>query len=316
MTKRGWEAGLRGTMLASSELAIATMDFRGRPVVPAVPYSTGPYARPLEQALLEALRAGDPAEVSKLVEQGADPNARVDGKLGSLLHVACDIPDVDAALVTASLLLDHSADAERRRNDGATCLFMACARGHAQLSELLLSRGPAMAHMLREDGSSSVFAAARAGHADCCQLLLAGGASANLPRHDGATPLLIATISSQPQARHAHAMHVQRACSAPTVRMQCASLASLGSSSGCVACLEPGLTSLQPALALRRWSSCCAVCAPTRRRHMAGRTRWAGPTSAATTRARSCSSSCTWWPRRSSARPSSHCARCRPSGYG
>ena len=195
-------------MLASSELAIATMDFRGRPVVPAVPYSTGPYARPLEQALLEALRAGDPAEVSKLVEQGADPNARVDGKLGSLLHVACDIPDVDAALVTASLLLDHSADAERRRNDGATCLFMACARGHAQLSELLLSRGPAMAHMLREDGSSSVFAAARAGHADCCQLLLAGGASANLPRHDGATPLLIATISSQPQARHAHACGV------------------------------------------------------------------------------------------------------------
>ena len=275
-------------MLASSELAIATMDFRGRPVVPAVPYSTGPYARPLEQALLEALRAGDPAEVSKLVEQGADPNARVDGKLGSLLHVACDIPDVDAALVTASLLLDHSADAERRRNDGATCLFMACARGHAQLSELLLSRGPAMAHMLREDGSSSVFAAARAGHADCCQLLLAGGASANLPRHDGATPLLIATISSQPQARHAHAMHVQRACSAPTVRMQCASRASLGSSSGCVACLEPGLTSLQPALALRRWSSCCAVCAPTRRRHMAGRTRWAGPTSAATTQARNC----------------------------
>ena len=53
--------------------------------------------------------------------------------------------------------------------------------------------------MLREDGSSPVFAAARAGHADCCQLLLAGGASANLPRHDGATPLLIATISSQPQ---------------------------------------------------------------------------------------------------------------------
>ena len=207
-------------MLASSELAIATMDFRGRPVVPVVPYSTGPYARPLEQALLEALRSGDPAEVSKLVEQGADPNARVDGKLGSLLHVACDIPDVDAALVTASLLLDHSADAETRRNDGATCLFMACARGHTQLSELLLSRGPAMAHMLREDGSSSVFAAARAGHADCCQLLLAGGASANLPRHDGATPLLIATISSQPQARHAHTVHVQCACSVPTVRMQ------------------------------------------------------------------------------------------------
>lgn len=205
-------------MLASSELAMAAVDFRGRPAVPTVPCSDGPYATPLEQALLEALRAGDPAEVSKLVGQGADPNARVDGKIGSLLHVACDIPDVDAALVAASLLLEHGADVERRRNDGATALFMACARGHVQLAELLLSRGPVTVHMLREDGSSPVFAAARAGHADCCQLLLAGGASANLPRHDGATPLLIATISSQPQARaqcsrSVHAVHL----SAPTV---------------------------------------------------------------------------------------------------
>ena len=203
-------------MLDSSELAIAAVDFRGRPAVPAVPYSDGPYATPLEQALLEALRAGDPAEVSKLVGQGADPNARVDGKLGSLLHVACDIQDVDAALVAASLLLEHGADVERRRNDGATALFMACARGHAQLAELLLSRWPVTVHMLREDGSSPVFAAARAGHADCCQLLLAGGASANLPRHDGATPLLIATISSQPQAR------AQSSRSVHAVRPQCA----------------------------------------------------------------------------------------------
>ena len=101
-------------------------------------------------------------------------------------------------------------------SDGATALFMACARGHAQLAELLLSRGPVTVHMLREDGSSPVFAAARAGHADCCQLLLAGGASANLPRHDGATPLLIATISSQPQAR------AQSSRSVHALRPQCA----------------------------------------------------------------------------------------------
>ena len=217
-------------MLASSELAIAAVDFRGRPAVPAVPYSDGPYATPLEKALLEALRAGDPAEVSKLVGQGADPNARVDGKLGSLLHVACDIPDVDAALVAASLLLEHGADVERRRNDGATALFMACARGHAQLAELLLSRGPVTVHMLREDGSSPVFAAARAGHADCCQLLLAGGASANLPRHDGATPLLIATISSQPQARahSSRSVHAVRPQCVRTVHRAPASAAQAG----------------------------------------------------------------------------------------
>ena len=145
-----------------------SIDFRGRPVLPVVPYASS--GGPIEQSLLEALEAGDPSAVSRLLDAGANPNIQVDGKLGSLLHVACEVSEGDAALVTASLLLDRRADCEARRNDGATPLFVACARGHEPLSDLLLSRGPAVAHMLREDGSSPVFAAARAGHAECVQL--------------------------------------------------------------------------------------------------------------------------------------------------
>ena len=87
-------------------------------------------------ALCAAAREGDGAEVSRLLQAGADVD-RVDDNGRTPLHDAC----VNGHADVVSLLLDAGAEVDPADNQKWTPLYYACARGHADVVSLLLDAG-------------------------------------------------------------------------------------------------------------------------------------------------------------------------------
>lgn len=88
-------------------------------------------------ALTDAARAGQEAEVRALLARGADPNGPV-GMNGwpPVIHAVHK-----NQLGTASALIDGGADVNRSDPDGMTALMMAAGYGNDDMVTLLLSRG-------------------------------------------------------------------------------------------------------------------------------------------------------------------------------
>ena len=108
---------------------------------------------------------GDAASARKLLDMGADPNARNDAGASALMWAVDD-------LEATRLLLDRGADPNLRSADGRTALVLAAARsGASDVVKALLDRGA------RLDGEPVVSQAADAGDAATMRLLLERGAS-------------------------------------------------------------------------------------------------------------------------------------------
>ncbi len=87
----------------------------------------------MDPALVEACRTGDKKEVLRLLDEGADVNAK--GRLGETSLMVASENGRDKI---AQLLLEKGADPAVTDMWGQTALLIAAERGHVALVELLL----------------------------------------------------------------------------------------------------------------------------------------------------------------------------------
>jgi ankyrin repeat protein len=126
-----------------------------------------------ESDVADAAMRRNNAEVRKLVQAGADVNARqADG--ATALHWAAYYGDASLAL----LLLEAGADASAANREGSTPLWLAASQGDAAMISALLGNG-ADANEKLPLGRRPLMLAARAGHVDAVRALLDHGADPN-----------------------------------------------------------------------------------------------------------------------------------------
>lgn len=123
--------------------------------------------------LIEALKAGDKAAASSLLQQHVNVNAaEPDGT--TALHWAVRADDVDAAV----RLIRAGANVKAVNRYGMTPLSLAATNGNARVIEALLKAG-ANANDTRPEGETALMTAARTGKVEAVKALLAHGANAN-----------------------------------------------------------------------------------------------------------------------------------------
>ena len=153
--------------------------------------------RPLEDQLIEAVRAVDIPRTEALLGAGADPNTDIGAGL-TALHSA--VATESPALVQA--LLDGGAETDAQTDSGETPLVRACLSDDLETIEVLLAAGADHAATGNDTfGSTCLHLAARYGHNDVLRALIAAGADVNQPNAVfGATPLSTAAFYGNVEA--------------------------------------------------------------------------------------------------------------------
>lgn len=137
--------------------------------------------------LVEAAKSGNPAEVRKLLAEGADPNARDGGGSSALFHAASLGNDEIAAL-----LLAGGADPNLRNQANDTALIHAAGGGHAGVVRLLLEKG-ADPRTIDFFGNGAAGYAVHQGHAEAVALLAVRKADLEETDEEGVTLLMSAS---------------------------------------------------------------------------------------------------------------------------
>jgi hypothetical protein len=137
-------------------------------------------------ALFEDVKGGDVARVKKLLEKGADVNAR-DVSGWTPLHEAA----LNGRFGIAELLIKHGADLNAKNGDGSTPLHIAAHHGHVGIVVLLIKYGADL-NARDVSGWTPLHYAAGAGRADVVKLLLEKGADPTIRSNNGKTPLDVA----------------------------------------------------------------------------------------------------------------------------
>jgi len=180
-------------------------------------------ATEMDQALIEAARRGDAAEVTRLLAAGAEPDGR-DGANRTALHHATEQNHVATALalieagaaVNASdggsidhtpylmagargqvgilrAMLANGADLASTNGYGGTALIPAAERGHVETVAMLIEAGVDPDHVNRLGWTALLEAVILSdggpAHQEIVRLLLAAGADPRLADRDGVTPL-------------------------------------------------------------------------------------------------------------------------------
>ncbi|KAJ1475513.1 ankyrin repeat protein, partial [Baffinella frigidus] len=84
-----------------------------------------------------AARAGETAEVQRLIALGADVSAKPFSTGATPLHTASE----NGREEVVKVLLDAGADVEAKTTVGATPLYVAASNGHAGVVRILLNAG-------------------------------------------------------------------------------------------------------------------------------------------------------------------------------
>jgi ankyrin repeat protein len=126
-----------------------------------------------DDALVDAVRAGNRAAVQRLLKQRVDVNApQADGT--TVLHWAVRVDDLE--MVRA--LLNAKANPKAANRYGSTPIELAAVNGNPLMIEVLLKAGADPNTTLR-GGETVLMTAARTGRVDALKVLLAHGADAN-----------------------------------------------------------------------------------------------------------------------------------------
>ena len=164
-------------------------------LVAAACLAATPASARVEAPLIDAVRAGDVAEVRALLAGAADPDrASSDGT--TPLHWAANRDDLDSA----RLLLEAGARPGVANRYGATPLLVAATNGSAEMLDVLLSAG-ADPNVGLPEGETPLMRAARAGGAGGVRALLRHGAEVDAAeRWRGQTALMWAAIEGNAAA--------------------------------------------------------------------------------------------------------------------
>ena len=143
------------------------------------------------EAITSAVREDDAPTLGRLLEQGADPNAR--GRIkteSSALHTAAYYGHTDCA----RLLVDNGADIHDTAGSRRTPLGEAALWGHTDVARLLLDAGADIAAQDSYTGDTPLLDAAQYGRAVTVRLLLLRDASVSARNKGGNTALHQAAI--------------------------------------------------------------------------------------------------------------------------
>jgi ankyrin repeat protein len=139
----------------------------------------------LNEELFRAVNRGDPAEIERLLETGADANAV--SSFGTL----SDFPMLGSAITANNveavrLLIEHGADVNALDGDGNGLLPWAAARGYTEIVKLMLDAGADVNARMTTGGitakenASALHFAAAGNHVETAKLLIDRGADVNL----------------------------------------------------------------------------------------------------------------------------------------
>jgi beta-lactamase regulating signal transducer with metallopeptidase domain len=127
----------------------------------------------LNRALLDASEAGDVADITKLLDSGAEVNAVFDGD-GSPLIVAAR----EGHKAAVQLLLDRGADPDLAVPGDGNAIIMAAREGHEDVVRLLLDRGASIDRVVPGD-ENALIQASEEGQLRVVKLLISRGADVN-----------------------------------------------------------------------------------------------------------------------------------------
>jgi ankyrin repeat protein len=150
-------------------------------VVAVVIASTGTLAG---EPLFDAVKAGDPAAVERLLASGAEVDSRDRDQATPLIAAA-----LNGELQVAELLLSKGADVMARNAGGFTPLHAAAYSGHVPIAELLLEKGAVLEDAANKAGVTPLMVAVEENHVAMLELLIARGADVNRPESHGYTPV-------------------------------------------------------------------------------------------------------------------------------
>ena len=124
--------------------------------------------------LIEAVKSGDQATISTLVQRGVDVNAAApDG--ATALHWAAHQNDLESA----DLLITAGANANATNDYGVSPLSLAAENGSAAMVDLLVAAGADVNARRRPSGETVLMTASRTGRAPAVTTLLQNGADPN-----------------------------------------------------------------------------------------------------------------------------------------
>jgi beta-lactamase regulating signal transducer with metallopeptidase domain len=146
---------------------------RAEQAQPASQAVRAPRVRILDRALFEAAHGGDIAEMTALLNAGANANAAIPGDGSPLIGAASR--GYAAAL---RLLLDQGADPNLAVRGDGTALIVASRAGRADVVALLLERGADLEQVVPGD-ENALIQASGSGRLDVARLLVSRGANVN-----------------------------------------------------------------------------------------------------------------------------------------
>lgn len=132
-----------------------------------------PRLKGLDRALYAASDDGDLAEMSSMLDAGANPNSILSGDGSPLIAAARS-----GNTVAVRLLLDRGADPNMPVPGDGNPLIMAAREGHTDTVQLLLDRGASIDQVAPDDENALIQASGK-GHLPAVTLLVSRGANAN-----------------------------------------------------------------------------------------------------------------------------------------
>lgn len=148
----------------------------------------------LSRFMYLAVSKGQDKEVLRLIQEGADINARDQGGRTFLIWAS-----MGGHERIARILIDAGADVHAKDAKGATALMLAVAWGYDTIVQMLILAGADVNATSSGHEITSLLAASLKGHAEIVKMLIHAGADINVKGFEETTPLMIASENGHEQ---------------------------------------------------------------------------------------------------------------------